>query len=116
MGQVQEVDGTPFWRTLRALPTLMRRPSAPYPSRSASRPTHRCPEAVQTGAYTAAIVFGWPPVFRQRSWGCRPDTRRQNVLMSTATAGAAGIGAWAEAASVELRLGWVRDGRTRATT
>ena len=106
------MDGTPFWRTLRTLPMLVRPPPLPFALGLALQ-LIGVPEVAQTGAYTAAMVFGGPPMFRRRSRGCGPGTRRQNVMMNAATVGAAGIGAWTEAASAELRLDGIRNGRTR---
>jgi Cd2+/Zn2+-exporting ATPase len=51
-------------------------------------------------AYALAIVVGGLPIFRAAVAGLRARTLDMNVLMAAATIGAAGIGEWAEAASV----------------
>ena len=58
------------------------------------------PEVVRVGTYAAAIVVGGLPIFRAALAGLRARHLDMNVLMSAATIGAAGIGQWAEAASV----------------
>jgi Cd2+/Zn2+-exporting ATPase len=57
-------------------------------------------QVLATGAYAAAILVGGLPIFRAALAGLRAWQLDMNVLMAAATIGAAGIGEWAEAASV----------------
>jgi Cd2+/Zn2+-exporting ATPase len=57
-------------------------------------------QVLATGAYAAAILVGGLPIFRVALAGLRARRLDMNVLMGAATIGAAGIGEWAEAASV----------------
>jgi Cd2+/Zn2+-exporting ATPase len=57
-------------------------------------------QVLATGAYAAAILVGGLPIFRAALAGLRARQLDMNVLMGAATIGAAGIGEWAEAASV----------------
>jgi Zn2+/Cd2+-exporting ATPase len=57
-------------------------------------------QVLVTGVYAAAILVGGVQIFRAALAGLRARQLDMNVLMSAATIGAAGIGEWAEAASV----------------
>jgi Zn2+/Cd2+-exporting ATPase len=57
-------------------------------------------QVLATGAYAAAILVGGLPIFRAALAGLRARQLDMNVLMGAVTIGAAGIGEWAEAASV----------------
>ncbi|MCA1688254.1 MAG: hypothetical protein LC714_06630 [Actinobacteria bacterium] len=78
VGSVQEAEKPLFWRTPRALLTLA---SALLFALGFVLGVLGAPEIASIGAYAAAIVVGGLPIFR-------------------AALGAAGIGAWGEAASV----------------
>ena len=97
VGRTGEVDRTPFWRTPRALLTLA---SALLFVLGLALGLAGAPEVLRVGAYVAAIVVGGLPIFRAALAGLRARHLDMNVLMSAATIGAAGIGEWAEAASV----------------
>ena len=97
VGRTGEVDRTPFWRTPRALLTLA---SALLFVLGLALGLAGAPEVVRGGAYAAAILVGGLPIFRAALAGLRARHLDMNVLMSAATIGAAGIGEWAEAASV----------------
>ncbi len=93
----QETDGTPFWRTPRALLTAA---SALLFLFGLALSLAGAPGIVRTGIYAAAIAVGGLPIFRAAIVGLKARHLDMNVLMSAATIGAAVIGAWAEAASV----------------
>ncbi len=99
VGRVQEIDKTPFWRTPRALLTLG---SALLFALGLALGLAGAPEAARTGVYAAAIAVGGASIFRAALAGLRARHLDMNVLMSAATIGAAGIGEWAEAASVVI--------------
>ena len=58
------------------------------------------PEWASSGAYASAIVVGGLPIFRAALSSIKTKHADMNVLMSAAAVGAAGIGAWGEAALV----------------
>ena len=97
VGKVEEADGTPFWRTPRALSTAV---SALLFLVGLSLGLAGAPEVARIGVYLAAIVVGGLPIFRAAIAGLRARHMDMNVLMGAATIGAVGIGEWAEAASV----------------
>jgi Zn2+/Cd2+-exporting ATPase len=97
VGSVQEVEKTPFWRTPRALLTLA---SALLFALGFVLGILGAPEIASTGVYAAAILVGGLPIFRAALGAVRSRHLDMNVLMSVAAVGAAGIGAWGEAASV----------------
>jgi Cd2+/Zn2+-exporting ATPase len=95
--RVRDVEGTALWRTPRVLSTLA---SAFMFTLGLSLWLVGSPEVAQIASYAAAIVVGGIPIFRAALAGLRARNLDMNVLMSAATVGAAGIGEWAEAASV----------------
>jgi len=97
VGRTEEVDRPPFWRTPRALLTLA---SAFLFALGLTLGLVGAPDVVRVGAYALAILVGGLPIFRAALAGLRARHLDMNVLMSAATIGAAGIGEWAEAASV----------------
>jgi Cd2+/Zn2+-exporting ATPase len=97
IGRTEEVDRPPFWRAPRALLTLT---SALLFTLGLALALSGAPEVVRVGAYALAIVVGGVPIFQAALAGLRARHLDMNVLMSAATLGAAGIGEWAEAASV----------------
>jgi Cd2+/Zn2+-exporting ATPase len=97
VGRTEEVDRPPFWRTPRALLTLA---SALLFTLGLTLGLAGAPDVVRVGAYALAILVGGLPIFRAALAGLRARHLDMNVLMSAATIGAAGIGEWAEAASV----------------
>nr|MBA3472271.1 cation-translocating P-type ATPase [Rubrobacter sp.] len=97
VGRTEEVERPPFWRTPRALLTLA---SALLFALGLMLGLAGAPYIVRVGAYALAIVVGGLPIFRAALAGLRARHLDMNVLMSAATIGAAGIGEWAEAASV----------------
>ncbi len=97
VGRTEEVDKPPFWRTPRALLTLA---SALLFALGLALGLAGAPDIVRVGAYALAILVGGLPIFRAALAGLRARHLDMNVLMSAATIGAAGIGEWAEAASV----------------
>ncbi len=97
VGSTEVVDGTPFWRTPRALSTAA---SALLFLVGLSLGFTGAPEVARVGVYLAAIVVGGLPIFRAAIAGLRARHMDMNVLMGAATIGAVGIGEWAEAASV----------------
>jgi Zn2+/Cd2+-exporting ATPase len=97
VGRTEEVDRPPFWRTPRALLTLA---SALLFTLGLTLGLTGAPDVVRVGAYALAILVGGLPIFRAALAGLRAQHLDMNVLMSAATIGAAGIGEWAEAASV----------------
>jgi Zn2+/Cd2+-exporting ATPase len=97
VGRTEEVDRPPFWRTPRALLTFA---SALLFAFGLTLGLTGAPEVVRVGAYALAILVGGLPIFRAALAGLRARHLDMNVLMSAATIGAAGIGEWAEAASV----------------
>jgi Cd2+/Zn2+-exporting ATPase len=97
VGRTEEVDRPPFWRTPRALLTLA---SALLFALGLALGLSGAPDVARVGAYALAILVGGLPIFRAALAGLRARHLDMNVLMSAATIGAAGIGEWAEAASV----------------
>ena len=97
VARTEEVESTPFWRTPRALITAA---SALLFLVGLALSVAGAPEFVRAVAYLAAITVGGVPIFRAAVAGLRARHLDMNVLMSAATVGAVGIGAWAEAASV----------------
>jgi Zn2+/Cd2+-exporting ATPase len=93
----EEAQGTPFWRTWRALSVFA---SALLFALGLALGLAGAPEVARVGAYLAAIVVGGLPIFRAALAGVRARHLDMNVLMSAATIGGAAIGEWAEAASV----------------
>ena len=97
VGGAEKAEGTPFWRTPRALSTAA---SAILFLVGLSLGLAGAPEIARVGAYLAAISVGGMPIFRAAIAGLRTRHMDMNVLMGAATIGAVGIGEWAEAASV----------------
>ncbi len=97
VARTEEVESTPFWRTPRALITAA---SALLFLVGLALSIAGAPEVVRAVAYLTAIIVGGVPIFRAAVVGLRARHLDMNVLMSAATVGAVGIGAWAEAASV----------------
>ncbi len=97
VGGTEEAERTPFWRTPRAILTAA---STLLFAAGLALSLAGAPEVVRVGTYAAAIVVGGLPIFRAALAGLRARHLDMNVLMSAATIGAAGIGQWAEAASV----------------
>ena len=98
--QVVRTEGaevTPFWRTRRAALTGA---SAALFLVGLVLSLAGASQVLATGAYAAAILVGGLPIFRAAVAGLRARQLDMNVLMGAATIGAAGIGEWAEAASV----------------
>ncbi|HEV2743522.1 MAG TPA: cation-translocating P-type ATPase [Rubrobacter sp.] len=98
--QVSRTEGaevTPFWRTRRAALTGA---SAALFLVGLALSLAGASQVLATGAYAAAILVGGLPIFRAAVAGLRARQLDMNVLMGAATIGAAGIGEWAEAASV----------------
>jgi Cd2+/Zn2+-exporting ATPase len=93
----EEAEGTPFWRTPRAMLTAA---SALLFLAGLALSVGGAPEIARVVAYLAAIAVGGLPIFRAAVAGLRARHLDMNVLMSAATIGAVGIGEWAEAASV----------------
>ncbi|MDQ3238703.1 MAG: cation-translocating P-type ATPase [Actinomycetota bacterium] len=92
-----ETEQTPFWRAPR---TLLTAASALLLVVGLALSLTSGPDLARIGVYTAAIVVGGFRIFRFALAGLRARHLDMNVLMSAATIGAAGIGQWAEAASV----------------
>jgi Zn2+/Cd2+-exporting ATPase len=97
VAKTEEAEGTPFWRTPRALLTAT---AALLFLAGLVLSVTGAPEIARVGTYLAAIVVGGLPIFRAAGAGLRARHLDMNVLMSAATVGAVGIGEWAEAASV----------------
>ena len=92
-----EAEIAPFWRTRRAALTGA---SALLSLVGLVLSVAGASQVLATGAYAAAILVGGLPIFRAALAGLRARQLDMNVLMGAATIGAAGIGEWAEAASV----------------
>ena len=88
-------EGAPFWRSRRAALTGA---SALLFLVGLASSLLGAPGTV--AVYALAIGVGGLPIFRAALAGLRARRLDMNVLMSAATIGAAGIGQWAEAASV----------------
>ncbi len=97
VGRTEEAERTPFWRTPRALLTAA---SALLFLVGLASGLLGAPEVARVGAYAAAIVVGGLPIFRAALSALGSRHMDMNVLMSAAAIGAAGIGAWGEAALV----------------
>lgn len=97
VGQTEEVERTPFWRTPRVLLTAA---SALLFAVGAVLQLAGTSEFVRPLPYAAAIVVGGLPIFRAAVSALRARHMDMNVLMTAAAIGAAGIGAWGEAALV----------------
>ncbi|MGB3684161.1 MAG: cation-translocating P-type ATPase [Rubrobacteraceae bacterium] len=93
----READRTPFWRTRRILLTAT---SALLFVVGAALQLAGAPGFVEVLLYAAAIVVGGLPIFRAAISALGARHMDMNVLMSVAAIGAAGIGAWGEAALV----------------
>ncbi len=61
-------------------------------------------QVLATGAYATAILVGGLPIFRAAVAGLRARQLDMNVLMGTATVGAAGSGEWADTPCVAEKL------------
>ncbi len=92
-----EAPVAPFWRTRRAALTGA---SALLFLFGLVLSLAGASQVLATGAYAVAILVGGLPIFRAAVAGLRARRLDMNVLMGAATIGAAGIGEWAEAASV----------------
>ena len=97
VGKSGGVEPTPFWRTSRTLLTAV---SALLFVVGAVSQIAGAPGFVRVGFYGAAILVGGLPIFRAAASALRARYMDMNVLMSVAVIGAAGIGAWGEAALV----------------
>ncbi|HKH12951.1 MAG TPA: cation-translocating P-type ATPase [Rubrobacter sp.] len=90
-------EGSPFWRTQRAALTGA---SALLSLVGLASSLAGAPGTYAVAVYALAIGVGGLPIFRAALAGLRARRLDMNVLMGAATIGAAGIGEWAEAASV----------------
>ena len=97
VGETREVERTPFWRTSRILLTAA---SALLFAVGAALHLAGAPELMRVAVYAAAILVGGLPIFRAAVSALGARHMDMNVLMSVAVIGAAGIGAWGEAALV----------------
>jgi Zn2+/Cd2+-exporting ATPase len=97
VAETEEVERPSFWRTPRAISVFV---SALLFALGLALGLAGVPELVRAGVFLAAIAVGGLPIFRAALAGLRTRHLDMNVLMSTATVGAIGIGQWAEAASV----------------
>jgi len=97
VGGGREEERAPFWRTPRALSVLA---SALLFALGLGLSLGGAAGVVTVPVYLAAITVGGFPIFRAALAGIRARHLDMNVLMSAAVVGAAGIGEWAEAASV----------------
>jgi Cd2+/Zn2+-exporting ATPase len=97
VGGGREEERAPFWRTPRALSVLA---SAVLFALGLVLGLGGAAGVVTLPVYLAAIAVGGFPIFRAALAGIRARHLDMNVLMSAAVVGAAGIGEWAEAASV----------------
>jgi Cd2+/Zn2+-exporting ATPase len=97
VGGGREEERAPFWRTPRALSVLA---SALLFALGLGLGLGGASGVVTVPVYLAAIAVGGFPIFRAALAGIRARHLDMNVLMSAAVVGAAGIGEWAEAASV----------------
>ncbi len=95
--RTEGAEAVPFWRTRRAALTGG---SALLFLAGLALSLAGTPAVLVAAVYAAAIVVGGIPIFRAALAGLRTRQLDMNVLMSAATIGAAGIGEWAEAASV----------------
>ncbi|WP_268778280.1 heavy metal translocating P-type ATPase [Rubrobacter aplysinae] len=97
VGRSAESEQISFWRTRRFLFTVA---SALLFALGAVLQLAGAPEIARILPYTAAIMVGGLPIFRAAVSAVRARHLDMNVLMSAAAIGAAGIGAWGEAALV----------------
>ncbi len=97
VARTEGAEVAPFWRTRRAALTGT---SAVLFLIGLALSLAGASQVLATGAYAAAILVGGLPIFRAAVAGLRARQLDMNVLMGAATIGAAGIGEWAEAASV----------------
>ena len=97
VGQSARTEQTPFWHTTRFLFTAA---SALLFALGAILHLAGMPEVFRIVPYAAAILVGGLPIFRAAISAVRARHLDMNVLMSAAAVGAAGIGAWGEAALV----------------
>jgi Zn2+/Cd2+-exporting ATPase len=97
VGGGREEERAPFWRTPRALSVLA---SALLFALGLGLGLGGAAGVVTVPVYLVAIAIGGFPIFRAALAGIRARHLDMNVLMSAAVVGAAGIGEWAEAASV----------------
>ena len=93
----QTAEAVSFWRQPRVLLTLV---GTLLFAAGAALGLIGAPELASVGAYAAAIAVGGYPIFRAAVGSLRARHMDMNVLMSVAAIGAAGIGAWGEAALV----------------
>lgn len=92
-----EAEGTSFWRQPKVLLTFA---GGLLFVLGAALWFSGAPPFASAGAYGAAIAVGGLPIFRAAVSSIRAKHADMNVLMSAAAIGAAGIGAWGEAALV----------------
>ncbi|MGB3634269.1 MAG: cation-translocating P-type ATPase [Rubrobacteraceae bacterium] len=100
VGESREVERKPFWRTPRVLLTAA---SSLLFAIGAALQLAGIPGPgglAQVVFYAAAILVSGLPIFRAALSALRVRHMDMNVLMSVAAIGAAGIGAWGEAALV----------------
>ena len=97
VGGGREEERAPFWRAPRALSVLA---SALLFALGLGLGLGGASGVVTVPVYLAALAVGGFPIFRAALAGIRARHLDMNVLMSAAVVGAAGIGEWAEAASV----------------
>ncbi|HEV2093541.1 MAG TPA: cation-translocating P-type ATPase [Rubrobacter sp.] len=95
--RAEGAESAPFWRTRRAALTGA---SAVLFLIGLALSLAGTSQVLATGTYATAILVGGLPIFRAALAGLRARQLDMNVLMGAATIGAAGIGEWAEAASV----------------
>lgn len=97
VGQTVQTEQPPFWRTPRFLLTAA---AALLFGLGAVLHLAGAPEIARIISYAAAIVVGGLPIFRAAISAVRTRHLDMNILMTAAAIGAAGIGAWGEAALV----------------
>jgi Cd2+/Zn2+-exporting ATPase len=93
----QGTEALAFWRTPRVVLTAA---GALLFALGAALQLGGGPEPARVASYAAAIAVGGLPIFRAAIGSLRARHMDMNVLMSAAAIGAAGIGAWGEAALV----------------
>ena len=97
VGKKGEAERAPFWRTSRILLTAA---SALLFAVGAALQLAGAPGFTRVAFYSAAILIGGLPIFRAAISALGARHLDMNVLMTGAAIGAAGIGAWGEAALV----------------
>ncbi len=97
VGKTGEVGSASFWRTSR---TLLTAAAVLLFAVGAVLQLAGAPGFWRIIFYAAAILVGGLPIFRAALSALRARHMDMNVLMTTAAIGAAGIGAWGEAALV----------------